>query len=74
MVEVPGSVPGSVHGVVIGPWTYARGDSQLLMMAEVFKSAMMPLGVSFLTNVPQPEVNEADRLQHKSGPSQNPEP
>jgi len=33
--------------------------------AEVFKSAMMPLGVSFLTNVPQPEVNEADRLQHK---------
>jgi len=33
--------------------------------AEVFKSAQMPLGISFLTNMPQPDVKEADRLQYK---------
>jgi hypothetical protein len=33
--------------------------------AEIFKSAMMPLGVSFLTHVPQPDVNAADRIQYK---------
>lgn len=29
--------------------------------AEVFKSAMMPLGISFLTHMPQLDVKEADR-------------
>jgi len=33
--------------------------------AEVFKSAMMPLGISFLTNTPQPDVKAADRIQYK---------
>lgn len=33
--------------------------------AEVFKSAMMPLGISFLTHMPQLDVKEADRLQYK---------
>jgi hypothetical protein len=33
---------------------------------QVFKSAQSPLGISFLTNVPQPEVKEADRLQVSS--------
>ena len=33
--------------------------------AEVFKSAQMPLGISFVTNVPQPNVVAADRLVFK---------
>jgi phosphatidylinositol 3-kinase len=32
---------------------------------EIFKSSMMPLGVSFLSSVPQLDVNEADRIQYK---------
>lgn len=33
--------------------------------AEIFKSSMMPLGLSFLSQVPQPDVNAADRIQYK---------
>jgi phosphatidylinositol 3-kinase len=33
--------------------------------AEVFKSAQMPLGISFLTNMAQPHVKQADRLMYK---------
>ena len=40
-------------------------DDAQLMGLQVFKSAMMPLGISFLTNTPQPDVKAADRIQYK---------